>query len=158
MQGDGALRPEARREVAPTGQGTRVGFGGGTMLGASELDVGEVGQGIGMVGGGGEDLAIAGFGLIGVALRFVGQSQVVEHAGMAGSTVERLPVMRDGAVVLTALALEVAQMEQSFGLIRIGGEDVAPGGLGLPGIALRERAARLGQQRSEARPRPAAAR
>ena len=57
---------------------------------------------------------------------------------MAGSADERTPVMRDGKVVLTALALQVAQMEQGFGLVRIGGESLPPGRLGLSAIALRQ--------------------
>ena len=82
---DAALDPDPCRHVAADGEGARVAFGGGGEVFASELDVGEVGQRIGMVGGGGEHLAIAGLGLGGCALRFVGEPQVVEHAGMAGS-------------------------------------------------------------------------
>jgi hypothetical protein len=54
---------------------------------------------------------------------------------MTGSTQQRAPVMADGEVVLAALAFQVAQMEQGFGLIRIGVEGLPPGRLGLPGIA-----------------------
>src|SRR5689334_4411019 len=67
---------------------------------------------------------------------------------MAGSGAERLPVVLDGKLVLAALARQVAQVEQGLGLVRIEGEHVAPGGLGGGVIALGQRAARLGQQRS----------
>jgi hypothetical protein len=41
---------------------------------------------------------------------------------MAGSADKGAPVMRDRKIVLAALALQIAQMEQGFGLVRIGGE------------------------------------
>ncbi len=65
---------------------------------------------------------------------------------MAGNAQQRLPVMRDGEVVMAALALEVAQMEQGLGIARIGGERFSPGGFGGGVVAQGQRAAGAREQ------------
>ena len=149
--GQGATHPDPGRHVAPDGKRAAVGFGGGGEVFASELDVGEVGQRIGMVGGGGEHVAIAGLGQSSLALRFVGEPQIVEHAGMTGSADECAPVMRrrqDRAD--RARVRRLPRWNKASASSGSAARACAPGRLGVPGIAPGQGAARLGQQRGHA--------